>query len=86
MGLLIHLIEKDQTFVWGPKTKCIFQSLKVSFTIVPLLIHVDLYRLFVLETSIFDFALGTIFSQLEKDNSTFFILQIFVFKSFIPLK
>jgi hypothetical protein len=42
--------------------------LKASFTIAPLLIHVNPSKPFVLEMNGFDFAIGIILSQLEEDN------------------
>jgi hypothetical protein len=36
-----YLIWKDQTFCLGPNVEATFQSLKVSFIIVPLLAHVN---------------------------------------------
>jgi hypothetical protein len=42
--------------------------LEASFTIAPLLIHANLSKPFVLETNVFDFALGVIFSQPKEDN------------------
>jgi hypothetical protein len=56
------LIQKDQPFSWGVKVENVFQSLKASFIITPLLIHVDLSKSFVLETNAFDFALGAVLS------------------------
>jgi hypothetical protein len=62
MALFIHLIQKDQTFVCGLEANFASQSLKVSFMIVPLLIHVDPSRPLILETNIFNFTLGAILS------------------------
>lgn len=41
LALITHLTWKDQTFIWGPKVGCVFQSLKVFFIIALLLIHVN---------------------------------------------
>jgi hypothetical protein len=62
-----HLIQKDQPFSWGVEVENAFQSLKASFTIAPLLIHVNPSKPFVLEMDIFDFALGAILSQPKED-------------------
>jgi hypothetical protein len=46
------LTRKDQPFSGGTKTDNAFQSLKAYFMIIPLLIHVDLSKPFVLETKV----------------------------------
>jgi len=61
MALLIQLIKKDQPFSWGVKAENAFQSLKVPFTIAPLLIHVDLFKPFILEINVSDFAISAMF-------------------------
>jgi hypothetical protein len=68
MAPLTQLPRKDQPFSWGVESKFFFQSLKASFTTTPLLIHAYLSKPFVLETNIFDFAIGAILSQLGKNN------------------
>jgi hypothetical protein len=45
-----------------------FQSLNGFFTISPLLIHLNLYRPFILDMDVFDFSIGIVLSQLKKDN------------------
>jgi hypothetical protein len=57
---LTCLIQKDQPFSWGIEDENAFQSLQASFTTTPLLIHVNPSKPFVLETDVFDFALGAI--------------------------
>jgi len=59
---LIHLTKKDQPVSWGIEAKNAFQSLKASFMIVPLLVHVDPSKLFVLKTDASDYALSVVFS------------------------
>jgi hypothetical protein len=44
------------------------QSLKASFRTAPLLIHVNTSKPFVLETNVFNFAIGVVLSQLGKYN------------------
>jgi hypothetical protein len=68
MALLTRLTRKDQPFSWGIEAENAFQFLKVSFTIAPLLIHVNPSKPFVLETDTFDFTIGAIFSKLGEDN------------------
>ncbi len=68
MALFTYLIQEDQTFVCGLEAKFAFQSLKVYFMIAPLLIHVGPSIPFILETKIYDFALGAIRSWLGKNN------------------
>jgi hypothetical protein len=70
---------------------------EASFMIVPLLIHADPSKSFVLETNAFNFALGVMFSQLEDDDlfhpvnfhsHKFFLLRLtarFMIKNFWPL-
>jgi hypothetical protein len=84
MTPFIYLTRKDQPFSCGIEAKNAFQSLKASFMIAPLLIHVDLSKPFVLETNAFDFALGTILSQPKEDN--LFHLVGFCSHKFSPTK
>jgi hypothetical protein len=62
MAFLIHLIQKDQTFVCELEAKFAFQSLKISFMTAPLFIHADPSKPFILETNISNFTLGAILS------------------------
>jgi hypothetical protein len=55
-------------FSWGIETKNAFQSLKVSFTIAPFLIHVNTSKPFLLETNIFNFIVNVVLSQLGGNN------------------
>jgi hypothetical protein len=73
VAFLISLIRNDQPFSWGVEANNAFQSLKVSFTITPLLIHADPSKPFVLEMNAFDFAIRVIPSQLEEDNLLHFV-------------
>jgi len=61
-----------------------FQFLKASFTIVPLLIHVDPSKPFILEMNTFNFAIGAILSQLGKNN--FLHHASFRFHKFSPVE
>jgi hypothetical protein len=63
---------------------CVFQSLKASFIIALLLIHVDPSRPSILEMDAFDFALNAIFSQIGKHK--FFPLFGFYSHNFLPIK
>jgi len=72
---------EGSTFFLRVEAKNVFQSLKASFTIPPLLIHVSLSKPFVLETKAFDFALSATFSQLQED--IFFIQLVSIFVSFL---
>jgi hypothetical protein len=62
------LPRKDQPFSWGVEAENAFQSLKASFTTISFFIHANLSKPFVLETNTFDFALGAVFLQPERDN------------------
>jgi hypothetical protein len=84
MALFTHLIQKVQTFVCGLEAKFASQSLKVSFMVAPLLIHVDPSRPFILKTNILNFALGAILSQLGINN--LFHLVDFYSCTFSPTK
>jgi hypothetical protein len=42
--------------------------LKASFTTIPLLIHANLSKPFVLETNVSNFVVGIMLSELEQDN------------------
>jgi hypothetical protein len=67
---LIHLIKKDQPFFGGIEAKNAFQSLKASFTIGPLLIHLDPSKPFVLKTNASNYALSVVLSQPKKKSSS----------------
>ncbi len=56
------LTRKNQPFFWGIQAKNVFQSLKVFFTIAPLMIHVDTSKPFALKMDVFDFAIGAVLS------------------------
>jgi hypothetical protein len=60
---LTRLTWKDQPFSCGVEVENVLQSLKVSFTTTPLLIHADPSKPFVLEIDTSNFALGVILSQ-----------------------
>ncbi len=62
------MTRKDEYFSWGVEDDNAFESLKASFTIVPLLIHLNISKPFVLEMDTFDFGVGVMFSQLGKNN------------------
>jgi hypothetical protein len=57
------LIRKDQPFSWGVEIENAFQSLKAFFTTIPISIHANPSKPFVLETYASNFALGVLFSQ-----------------------
>jgi hypothetical protein len=59
---------KDQPFSWGVEVDNAFQYLKASFMTTPFLIHVNLYKHFILETDAFNFVVGVVLSQLGKNN------------------
>ncbi len=79
MAQLTQLTRKDQPFSWGVDVENSFESLKASFTIAPLLIHVDLSKPFVLEMDAFDLIVGAICSQFGEDNF-FHHVNFFSFK------
>jgi len=76
---LIQLTKKYQPFSWGVKADNAFQFLKVSFMTTPLLIHVNLFKPFILVTDVSNFAIGS--HNLEK--TIFLILSTFVLISFL---
>jgi hypothetical protein len=57
--------------------------LKISYTIAPLLIHVDRSKPFVLEMDAFDFVISVVLSQLGEDNLLH--LVNFCFHNFFPM-
>jgi len=63
-----RLIWKDQPFSWGVEVENGFQSLKASFSMTSLLIHVDFSKPCVLEMDASEFALGAILSQPREDK------------------
>jgi hypothetical protein len=68
MAPLTWLTKKDQPFSWGVEAKNAFQFLNASFTTTPFLIHAYTSKPFVLETDTFDFVVGVVLSQFEKNN------------------
>jgi len=68
MAPFTHLTQKDQKKSRGIEVDSAFQSLKTSFITYPLLIHARLPNLLFWKQNAFNFAVGTILSQLEKDN------------------
>ncbi len=68
MAPFICLTKKDQPFFWGVEVDNAFQCLKASFTTTPFLTHVDPFKLLSWEMDVFDFAIGTVFSQLGEVN------------------
>jgi hypothetical protein len=62
MAYFIQWTRKHQPFFWGVEAKNAFQSLKVYFTIAPLLIHANPSKPFVLHIDIFNFTIGPMFS------------------------
>jgi hypothetical protein len=59
---LTWLTKKNQYFSWGVKDDNVFESLKASFMIIPLLIHLDISKTFVLEMDTYDFRVGVMLS------------------------
>ncbi len=62
MAPLTWLTKKNQYFSWGVKDDNVFESLKASFMIIPLLIHLDISKTFVLEMDTYDFRVGVMLS------------------------
>ena len=60
---LIELTKKSRLFQWSVGAATTFNSLKKAFTSVPILIHVDLSKPFIIEVDVSDFVLGSILSQ-----------------------
>ena len=56
----------------GPKAQQAFQDLKATFTIAPILVHLDFSKPFYMETDALDFGLGAVLSQ-ERDVSNLFV-------------
>jgi hypothetical protein len=84
MAHLTRLIKKDQPFFLGVEVEIAFQFLKASFTIVPLLIDVNLSKPFILEMNTFNFAIGAILSQLGKNNFLHHVGSCF--RKFFPVE
>jgi hypothetical protein len=66
--LLITLICKDKPFSWNPTAHAAFDTLKMTFTSTPILIHLDLAKPFIVETNASNFPLGAILSQFGIDG------------------
>jgi hypothetical protein len=75
------LIKKDQPFSWGVEVDNVFQYLKAYFMFIPILIHVNPSKPFVLEMEAFDFVAGTVFSELGE--KIFFIMLASILISFL---
>ena len=65
---LTKLSQKNQTFVCMTSASDAFDSLKQAFTSAPILVHVDLEKPFIIEVDTFDFALGSVVSQIAHDE------------------
>jgi hypothetical protein len=61
------LTRKDK-LEWNAKVDQAFKTLKKAFTTAPILTHLDFQKPFFLETDAFDFALGVVLSQPNKDG------------------
>jgi len=64
---LTRLTRKDK-LEWNVEADQAFETLKKAFTTAPILTHPDFQKPFFLETDAFDFALGVILSQPDKDR------------------
>jgi hypothetical protein len=65
---LTTLTCKDKPFSWNPTAQAAFDTLKMTFTSAPILIHPDPAKPFIVETDASDFALGAILSQFGIDG------------------
>jgi hypothetical protein len=65
---LTTLTCKNKPFSWNPTAQATFDTLKMAFTSVPILIHPDPAKPFIVETDASDFALGAILSQFGIDG------------------
>jgi hypothetical protein len=64
---LTRLTCKDK-LEWNAETDQTFETLKKAFTTAPILTHPDFQKPVFLETDAFDFALGAVLSQPDKDG------------------
>jgi hypothetical protein len=65
---LTTLTCKDKPFSWNPTAQAAFDTLEMTFTSAPILIHPDLAKPFIVETDATNFALGAILSQFGIDG------------------
>ena len=65
---LTQLTEKGKSFVWSKEEGMTFVRIKKEFTSTPILAHVDLKKLFIMEADTSDFALGSILSEQGDDE------------------
>jgi hypothetical protein len=64
---LTRLTRKDK-FVWNEKAKEASKVLKKAFTSVPIFVHANSSKPFILEANVLDFALGSVLSQYDEDG------------------
>jgi hypothetical protein len=80
---LTRLTCKDK-LEWNVKADQAFETLKKAFTTAPILTHPNFQKPFFLETNAFDFALGTVLSQPDKDERL--LLVAFHSRKFIAVE
>jgi hypothetical protein len=59
---LIDLTKKDKPFVWSENEQFVFDELKRRFSEAPILVIFDPEKYIILETDVFDYAIGACIS------------------------
>src|SRR6266542_5955663 len=67
-GPMTNLLAKEVPYIWGQEQQQAFQRLKQVISIVPVLVHTDFNRPFILYTDVSKEGLGAILAQEEQDK------------------
>jgi hypothetical protein len=72
---------RKERFTCNEKVEKIFKYFKQSFTLAPILVHLDLSKPFCLEANALDFVLGLLFSHMGDSISLHLTLEIFLLRN-----
>lgn len=61
-------MRKDTPLQWGEEEEAVFEALKSTFTLVPILVMPNLSKPFILECNASDYATGAVLSQKTNDE------------------
>lgn len=74
---LTHLTWKDTKFLWGPKHKTVFDTLKLAFTQALVLLHFDPANPIIIETDALDYAIVAIISQISPEHGNLHLITFY---------
>ena len=67
-SLLTALTKKNVAFKWETPEQCLFESIKKTFSTIPILQHFDLEKEYVVETDTSDYVSGAVLSQPDHEE------------------